>query len=193
MRATSANSNRQATPGVGQIVELRDGTRALIRQIGPRDRERLNEGFKSASPESIFTRLLAPLPQLTSSQLDYLTAVDHVRHEALIAVDPVTGKSLGTARYIRSEVNPEIAELAVGIGDRWMRLGLGTALLCALALRASEVGVIRFTGTIHSENTAIRRLLEKVMGGFETKLTSPGAVEVAIDLGASPPGGRARC
>jgi RimJ/RimL family protein N-acetyltransferase len=127
-------------------------------------------------------RFLAPLPQLSSSLLDYLTAVDHIRHEALIAVDPVTGKSFGTARYIRSDVNSETAELAVGIGDRWMRLGLGTALLRALVLRASEVGVTRFTGTIHSENTAIRRLLEKVMGGFETRSAGQGAVEVAIDL-----------
>ena len=31
------------------IVELRDGTRALIRPIGPLDRKRLNEGFESAN------------------------------------------------------------------------------------------------------------------------------------------------
>ena len=31
------------------IVELRDGTRALIRPIGPRDRKRLNEGSQSAT------------------------------------------------------------------------------------------------------------------------------------------------
>ena len=32
-----------------QLVELRDGTRALIRQIEPGDRERLDEDFRSAS------------------------------------------------------------------------------------------------------------------------------------------------
>jgi RimJ/RimL family protein N-acetyltransferase len=164
------------------IVELRDGTRALIRPIGPDDRDRLNEGFLSASPESIFLRFLAPQKRLSSSQLDYLTAIDHVRHEALIAVDPETGRSFGTARYVRSEDHPETAEFAVGVGDRWMRIGLGTALLSALVLRARKMGVIRFIGVIHAENTAIRRLVEKVAGPYEIRSAGYGATELAVDL-----------
>lgn len=184
MQRPATNSDAQESSQIDQIVELRDGTRALIRPIGPQDRERLNEGFMSASAKSIFLRFLTPLPRLSNSQLDYLTAVDHIRHEALIAVDPDTGQSFGTARYIRSEVNPETAEFAVGVGDRWMRIGLGTALLSALALRACEVGVIRFTGTIHSDNTAIRRLLEKVIGAYEAKAVGMGAMDVAVALPA---------
>ena len=166
----------------GQIVELRDGTRALIRPIEPQDRERLNEGFKSASPESIFMRFLAPYDRLTSRQLDYLTEVDHVRHEALIAVDPETGLSFGTARYIRSDDDPESAEFAVGVGDQWMRIGLGTALLSALILRARQAGVTRLTGLVHPENTAVKRFAEKVLGRYEIKSTSQGAVEIEVDL-----------
>ncbi len=166
----------------GPIVKLRDGTRALIRPIGPGDRDRLNEGFLSASPESIFLRFLAPQPRLSNSQLDYLTAIDHDHHEALIAVDPETGQSFGTARYVRSDEHPETAEFAVGVGDRWMRIGLGTALLTALAARAREAGVIRFTGLIHADNTAIKRLLEKVAGSYETRQTGEGALEVEVEL-----------
>jgi hypothetical protein len=53
----------------------------------------------SASPKSIFLRFLTPMPKLSSSQLDYLTAVDHAHHEALIAIDPATGRSLGRPLY----------------------------------------------------------------------------------------------
>jgi RimJ/RimL family protein N-acetyltransferase len=166
----------------GQVVELRDGTRALIRPIGPADRERLNEGFESASPDSIFLRFLSPLPKLSSQQLDYLTAVDHKRHEALIAVDPETGLSFGTARYIRLEGDLETAEFAVGVGDRWMQIGLGTALLGALVQRARAAGVTRFTGTIHAENTAIKRLMEKVLGRYESRAIGQGAVEVWAEI-----------
>ncbi|MGH2578258.1 MAG: GNAT family N-acetyltransferase, partial [Actinomycetota bacterium] len=158
----------------GQLVELRDGTTALIRPIGPDDRDRLKEGFESASPESIFLRFLAPQPRLSGSQLDYLTAIDHIRHEALIAIDPETGQSLGTARYIRDRNHPETAEFAVGVGDRWMRIGLGTALLRALLVRARESGIIRFTGVIHADNTAIRRLVEKVAGPYEASSAGQG-------------------
>ncbi len=166
----------------GQIVELRGGTKALIRPIQPEDRERLNEGFESASDESIFLRFLTPQPRLSSGQLDYLTEVDHVGHEALIAVDPETGQSFGTARYIRTDVEPPTAEFAVGVGDQWMRTGLGTALLGELVRRAREAGVVRFTGLIHSENTAIRRLVEKVVGPYEIRPTGQGAMEMVVDL-----------
>jgi hypothetical protein len=44
-----------------QTVELRDGTRALIRPIGPTDRERLREGFEGASAESILMRFRRPI------------------------------------------------------------------------------------------------------------------------------------
>ena len=176
------DDNVIAGPQPSRLVELRDGTAALIRPIGPGDRERLNEGFEGASPRSIFLRFLAPQARLSSRMLDYLTAVDHARHEALIAVDPSTGLSLGTARYVRGEEDRETAEFAVGVGDRWMRLGLGTALLSALVLRAREAGIIRFTGLIHPDNTAIRRLVEKVVGPYETRFAGPGALELAVDL-----------
>jgi RimJ/RimL family protein N-acetyltransferase len=173
---------RSAVSGTRRTVELQDGTRALIRPIGPWDRKPLNEGFENASAESIFLRFLSPQPRLSSSQLDYLTAIDHIRHEALIAVDPETGQSFGTARYVRNDPHPESAEFAVGVGDRWMRIGLGTALLGALVLRAREMGVIRFTGLIHADNTAIRRLVEKVAGPYEIRLAGQGAMELAVDL-----------
>ena len=66
----------------------------------------------------------------------------------------------------------------------------GTALLKALVIRAREVGVIRFTGLIHADNDAIRRLVEKVAGAYEARWAGQGAVEVAFDLptgGGLPP------
>ena len=164
------------------VVELRDGTRALIRPIGPEDGDRLRAGFEGASADSIFLRFLAPHPRLTSSELRYLTAVDHDRHEALIAVDPETGESFGTARYIRSDDDPATAEFAIGLGDRWMGIGLGSALLEALAQCAREAGITRFTGLIHTENEAIRRLVEKVIGPFTTRPAGAGAQELVVEL-----------
>ena len=165
-----------------QIVELRDGTRALIRPISPKDRDRLKEGFEGSSPESRFLRFLAPQPKLTGRQLEFLTNVDHVHHEALIAVDPETGQSFGTARYVRDDDDPGTAEFAVGVGDQWMRIGLGTALLSALVARAREAGISQITGTINAENTAVKRLVEKVAGPHETRTVGWGVREIVIDL-----------
>jgi RimJ/RimL family protein N-acetyltransferase len=166
----------------GHVVQLADGTTALIRPIEPGDRRRLNEGYESASDESIFMRFLGPRSRLSDKQLDYLTAIDHDRHEALIAVDPETGESFGTARYVRSESDPGTAEFAVGVGDRWMRIGLGTALLSALAIRAREAGVVRLTGLILAENLAIQRLMHKVPGPYRVNSAGQGVLEVEVDL-----------
>jgi RimJ/RimL family protein N-acetyltransferase len=176
------NASRTVSDETREIVVLRDGTRALIRPIQSSDSTRLNEGFESASTRSIFMRFLAPQPRLSRRQLEYLTAVDHDHHEALIAVDPETGQSFGTARYVRSEDDPGTAEFAVGVGDRWMRIGLGTALLTALVERARDAGVVRLTGLIHPDNVAIRRLIAKVAGPYETKLAGEGALEVVVEL-----------
>jgi GNAT superfamily N-acetyltransferase len=108
--------------------------------------------------------------------------VDHDRHEALIAVDPESGQSFGTARYVRRQEDPETAEFAVGVGDRWMRIGLGTALLTALAERARAAGIVRFTGLVHGENVAIMRLIAKLAGAYETRSAGQGALEVVVDL-----------
>lgn len=169
-----------------QIVELRDGTSALIRPIGPEDRDRLKKGFDSSSEESRFLRFLAPQPKLTGRQLDYLTNVDHAHHEALIAVDPETGQSFGTARYVRDDNDPRTAEFAVGVGDQWMRIGLGSALLRTLVARARESGVTQITGTISAQNTAVMGLVEKVAGGYESKTVGWGVREIVIDLRGSP-------
>jgi GNAT superfamily N-acetyltransferase len=159
----------------------------LIRPLRPGDRERVKRGFESASKESNFMRFLSPQPRLSSRQLDYLTDIDHARHEALIAVDPKTGESFGTARYVRSDDRPDTAEFAVGVGDRWMRIGLGTALLSALVLRARDAGIVRLTGLIHADNRAIRQLVRKVAGpgGYETTPAGAGTTEIVLDLGAA--------
>jgi RimJ/RimL family protein N-acetyltransferase len=182
MQREIRNASGTVADDTGEIVELRDGTKALIRPIQATDSERLNEGFESASARSIFMRFLGPQPHLSRRQLEYLTAVDHVHHEALIAVDPETGRSFGTARYVRSADHPETAEFAVGVGDRWMKIGLGTALLTALVDHAREAGVVRFTGLIHADNVAVRRLIAKVAGSYETRPAGQGALEVVVEL-----------
>jgi ribosomal protein S18 acetylase RimI-like enzyme len=63
-----------------------------------------------------------------------------------------------------------------------MRIGLGTALLTALAARAREAGVTRFTGLIHADNTAIKRLVEKVAGSYEVRQVGQGALELEVEL-----------
>ena len=82
-------------------VTLRDGAQVDVRPVEPEDRAALAEGFERLSPESRYRRFFGPMPRLSDRDLDYLTRVDHHDHEALVAVDALTGDGIGVARYVR--------------------------------------------------------------------------------------------
>ena len=50
-----------------ELVNLRDGSKVLIRPIEPRDREMLLAGFETLSPESRYRRFFTPLTTLDSN------------------------------------------------------------------------------------------------------------------------------
>ena len=78
----------------GQMT-LADGARLRVRPIVPADREPLADAFDRLSDRSRHQRFLAPKPRLSARELDYLTDVDHVTHEALVAIDETTGDIVG--------------------------------------------------------------------------------------------------
>ena len=68
------------------VFQTDRGTRVVIRPIRPGDKERLADGLRRLSDESIRKRFLAAKPRFTRSELRYLTEVDGVNHIALVAV-----------------------------------------------------------------------------------------------------------
>ena len=57
------------------------------RPLGPGDRALLAGFFTHLGPESRYRRFFGPKHELTPRELDWLTAIDHVNHEAIVAVD----------------------------------------------------------------------------------------------------------
>ena len=123
------------------------------------------------------------MDELGPSELRYLTEVDHHAHEALVALDPATGAIAGVARFVRSEAEPHVAELAIAVVDDWQGRGLGTELLHELARRASEKGVRRFSASVLEGNRAMLSLLRD-LGDVEVVDREYGVVELLMDLPA---------
>jgi RimJ/RimL family protein N-acetyltransferase len=167
--------------GAGQEVTLRSGDRVLVRPIRPDDKERLVEGFGRLSPESRYRRFFSPVAKLGEAQLRYLTEVDHHTHEALAALDPADGEPLGVARFIRTEPDPRVAEVAVAVVDDWQGRGLGTELLHELAARAREEGVEQFSAFVLQENKPMLELLDE-LGDARVVGREPGVVELLTDV-----------
>ena len=163
-------------------TELRDGTRVLIRQIRPSDRDRLTEGLRRLSPDSRYLRFHAEIDELTEEQLDYLTHVDHRDHEALVALDlehpEVPG--IGVARYIREPHEAEVAEAAITVADEYHGRGAGTLLLGALSVRARDNDVRVFRNYVLGENQAMLDVFDNL--GATRQPEAPGLWCVDLEL-----------
>jgi RimJ/RimL family protein N-acetyltransferase len=147
---------------LGEPVALADGARILIRPIEPTDAQLLKTNFEHLGAVSRYRRFLTPIDHLSDRQLAYLTQVDHIGHEALVAIDAATGEGLAVARYVRDPQDRSQAELAIVVADLWQRRGVGTALVEQLAARARSAGVECFTARMLIGNQGGRQLLERV-------------------------------
>jgi RimJ/RimL family protein N-acetyltransferase len=179
----------------GRRTTLRDGTRVLLRQIRPSDREGLAEGLRQLSATSRFLRFHADIDELTDRELDYLSRVDHVDHEAIVAIDldhpEVPG--VGVARYIRDPYERHVAEAAVTVADDYQGRGAGTSLLGALAARAHLHGVRVFRNYVLEQNQPMLDLLEGSGASREREAPGLWRVDLALpdhesDLRGSPVG-----
>jgi GNAT superfamily N-acetyltransferase len=127
----------------------------------PNDAEQLKVGFERLGAVSRYRRFLTPIDHLSPRQLEYLPHLDHASHEAVAALDTVTGDGVAIARYLRDPHDAGLAEVAVTVADAWQGRGVGTALLERLVVRARAAGIERITARMIVGNDAARRLIAR--------------------------------
>jgi GNAT superfamily N-acetyltransferase len=152
-----------------------------IRPITPDDKGELEAAIEQSSDEAIYRRFLNPHGRLTASELRYFTEVDHHDHEALLAIDPATGHSVGVARYVRDKQQPDSAEIAMAVLEAWQGRGVGKFLIRHLAERARAEGITRFTALMLAGNAPMRHVLAD-LGELAVLDVEPGTIELAVDL-----------
>jgi RimJ/RimL family protein N-acetyltransferase len=154
----------------------------VIRPIEPGDKERLVNGLRQLSEETIRRRFLAAKPRFTQAELRYLTEVDGVNHIALVALEG--DQLVAVARCVRLPDRPGTAEMAIVVGDPWQGQGLGTALTRELADAAVAVGIRRFAATMLGDNEPARRLMRTFSRRLEESRVSGGLREMTVELAA---------
>jgi len=163
---------------------LKDGTRALIWELLPTDREALREGYEHLSEETRFHRFLAAVPHLTDTMLDHLVDdVDGVHHVALVLLaldEDGNGIPAGVARMIRYADDRAAADLAVTVVDEWQGNGVATALLDEL-LRRRPDGVTRVVTTVTADNAASLAMLRR-LGPTVATPAGPNRLDVVVEL-----------
>ncbi len=184
-----------ARGGWQRRTTLRDGTAVLLRQIRPQDRDRLAAGLRELSPASRYLRFHEDLVEFTPEQLTYLTEVDHVDHEAIVAIDldRPDHPGIGLARFIRDPFERPVAEAAVTVADRYHGQGAATLLLGALAARARQEGIEAFRHYVLTCNEVMLEIFDHLGATRERETEDLWRVDLALpkrgsDLPDSPAG-----
>jgi RimJ/RimL family protein N-acetyltransferase len=162
------------------MVVLADGTQLRLRPIGHGDRDALEQLFHRLSPESRYRRFLTSKPRLSEKELEDFTAIDHLSHDAVAAIDVGDRSIVGVGRYARDKARRGTAHIAITVVDEHQGKGLGTALARRTVERARANGFRVLVATTLWENRPAHALLRRF--GFRVRGTEGGAVEHELEL-----------
>jgi RimJ/RimL family protein N-acetyltransferase len=183
------------------LKRLPDGAPILIRPIRADDKRMLVNGLRQLSDESVQRRFLTLKRSFSRAELRYLTEVDGRDHVALVAEEAVGARSaepsasgkapgepvrrmIAVGRFVRSQDDPDTAEVAIVVADDWHGRRLGSLMVDELAAEARRLGIRRFTATMASDNVAARRLFARLTRQLELHHVGGGVSELVLDLAA---------
>ncbi|MGQ9867043.1 MAG: bifunctional acetate--CoA ligase family protein/GNAT family N-acetyltransferase [Pseudanabaenaceae cyanobacterium] len=150
---------------------LHNGQPVTLRPIRPEDEPLLVAFHHLLSAESVYMRyahMLNLQARIAHDRLTRICFIDYDREMVLVAEgqDPATGdrQLLGVARLTRDHRDNQ-AELAMIVGDRFQRQGLGTELVRRLIAVAQAEGIATITAHLLPTNTAMAKICTRL--GFQ--------------------------
>lgn len=158
-------------------IQMRDGTRLLLRPVLPGDDQRTVHGHIRFSSETLYRRFMTarmPSPAL----MHYLSEVDYVDHFVWVITDG--SDPVADARFVRDEHDPTVAEIAFMVADAYQGRGVGSFLIGALSIAAEVDGVERFTARMLSDNLPMRTIMDR--HGAVWQREDIGVITTVIDV-----------
>lgn len=142
------------------------------------------------SNESRYERFMVTLRELPESKLEYLTAVDQIRHVALVAtiVQDSQEAMIGVARYFVDPTGTS-CEFAVAVDDQWKGSGLAGVLMHELMNVARSRGLATMEGSVLAINGRMLKFMRQLGFRQERDPDDPHTVRVVRTLHA---GGESR-
>jgi GNAT superfamily N-acetyltransferase len=138
------------------------------------------------SERSRYLRFHGPIRGFTNDQLRYFTELDYCSHMAwgAVALDDPGEPGVAVARYVRDRDDITSAETAITVLDDYQGVGLGTILMDTLLLSAYQNGIERLVAHILPENTAARKLFQR-LNAINTRIED-GVFVVELRVGGWP-------
>jgi GNAT superfamily N-acetyltransferase len=168
----------QNAPMTGDLINLDDGTEAVVRPISSADAEALVRFHRHLSAGSIRMRYCYPHEELSPSEVAHFTQIDGQDRVALV-VESST-ELIAVGRYDRLD-DHRVAEVAFVVADTYQHHGLAKMLLQRLAHAARSVGITRFIAEVMLENRAMLSVFHDAGFPIESK-TECGTVALTMTI-----------
>jgi len=152
----------------------------VLRRLRHGERHPVLDVFAGLSERSRRLRFLGAKPRLLASDLDRLVDVGCCGREAVAAVEPETGRTVGIARFVRDGDVPE-AEIAFEVVDERQGRGIGKRLVAELRTLALEEGILRFRAYVDRSNRPALALVRS-LGDVLVERSEGSAVELVVRL-----------
>jgi GNAT superfamily N-acetyltransferase len=168
-------------------VCLRDGSTVHLRSVRVEDAAAIRSLFQGLSETSRWLRFFTVCPRL-DRVVDWATKVDNDRRLGLVAITADSGQVIAHAGVERDPDQPDRAEFALAIADRYQGRGLGGLLLGRLIEAARQAGIGWLTSEVLANNHRMLSLLRH--SGWAVRLRpSCGVVLVEVSTWSSPDSG----
>lgn len=166
-------------------LQLRDGRRVTLRAITPQDKDALQAAWQGLSAESRYSRVMAPLRELSPKMLDKATSPPE-RELGLVAVVGAGAQEaiVGAGRYV-AVAGSQDCEFAVTVADDWQRAGLARRLMEVLMTTAKARGFTVMEGYVLTSNAGMRALAARLGFSDEPMPGDPTVRIVRRDLRAA--------
>ena len=113
------------------------------------------QGFTGFPTPQSTSGFLSPKPSFSAAELRYLTEVDgQTTWRSWSRRSTIPGVIVAVGRWVRWQIEPDAAEVAIVVADYLQGKGLGSILADLLAEEAIRHGVRRFTATMLGDNVA---------------------------------------
>lgn len=165
-------------------VTLRDGTPGYVRRIVPSDGAALVAALEDLAPDSRMRRFLFDKTTLSERELTLLSNPDGIDHIAYGLAVELEGEftPVAVAHCFRDALDPELAEIAVVTADAWQGKGAAEELMLCLSAAALDAGMRKWFAPMFSDNTAMRRLLDRLAIKLSERDLGSGIVELVYGI-----------
>jgi RimJ/RimL family protein N-acetyltransferase len=163
------------------------GARFRLRPIRSDDAPRLVALHSRLSLQTIYQRFFSAMRRLPTDWARYLAEVDYRQRLALVLerAGQADTELVGVGRYEPTS-DPDTAEVAFLVEDRWQGKGLGTALFTDLLRAAESRGIRRFRADVLADNV---RMLDLIARFGDVQSREIGAGVTTVEFTRAAPGG----